>query len=166
MSGKKLSSVTHIFWGILDHNGSLAAIDHNSLRFLILRNEVTSHAWLSVRGGAVPALSHACVTLSPLAPELSPRHGAGDHVIGAGNISLLSVSWEERKGRKEKRQLVKSSSHAKKKKRKQRENMNQKSWFHSGILQSDRALASAVSVCVCCGAVWCEQMQSEYITIF
>lgn len=44
MSRKKLSSVTHIFSGGLDHNGSPAAIDHDSFRFLILSNEVTGPA--------------------------------------------------------------------------------------------------------------------------
>lgn len=64
---------------------------------------------------ALPGPSHACLVSQPssLAQDLSPRPGAGDHVMALGNHLLLAVSWEERKGRKEK-QLVRSSTRAKK----------------------------------------------------
>lgn len=42
--------------------------------------------------------------------------------------------------------------------------MNQKSWFHSGILQGNRALSSAVYVFVV--GRFGAKMQSEYMTLF
>lgn len=101
-----------------------------------------------------------------LAQDLSPRHGAGDHVIILGNNLLLTVSWEERKSRKEKQQLAKSSSHAKKEKEKKEIKGKCESEelvsFKNTVLQSNEALTSvagvtAFYVCICCGTVWRKQ---------